>query len=219
MISVRNGKRRRGSRGFTLVEFSVAVFIAGILLFAFNQVFEVAVILYQRVRTQELVAMQIDPIKAIFQTHVRACRFALYDNLTHAEGGTNAGLTAHSNSTVSGIALRCTRRDGAGVFIIYWDPVPGGGADPGVYLITGNRLGALSQNPASDFNNPIPLSNAVTYLELDTSKGFVDVTVRIPSPLAEHSTSTDTYIYNRSNNAASSGINEIPYNFSAESSL
>jgi prepilin-type N-terminal cleavage/methylation domain-containing protein len=223
MMSARNVKRHRRCGGFSLVELSVSVFIAGVLLVSFNQVFGVAVLLYQRVRAQELAATQIDPIKAIFQTHVRACRFALYDNLADAEVGGSAGLLSNGDSTANpGLALRCVRRDGAGVFIIYWDaahalPLPlAGTADPGIYLVTSTVPG--NPTTAAQFHTSaqsIPLSNSVTFWSVDTRNGFADVSLRIASPFIQ-TDSGGNYIYSR---GVGAGNNDIQYNFRTESTL
>ncbi len=192
-------------RGFTLIEAAVAIAMTGILIVSFLSVFEVSLALFRRTRIHEMQALQVDPVKAIIQTHVRECRYALYRTLAEAKAETAAGLVKQAASKGStDFALRCTRRDGNGVFILHWAG-PTASTDGTLYLVTGVAPGT---NPGNQWNTPIPLTRALSVFTIDTSQGFCQATALVPAPLDPFSRSTGTV-----------GQSSIGYTFFAESNL
>ena len=204
---------RRRRSGQTLIEMCAAMALMGIVCYTFASISEVVMTVFRNAFIQESVSTQVEPVRSLLADQVRQCRFALYSTVAAAEINDTSKIvaTASTGSNLSStFALRCTRRDGNGVFILAWETVTG---EPGLYIITGKAIGT---NAGNAYNTDIPICKSFCFFQFDTSQGFLQTMFSIPAPGQGGYEDTQAII------TRSANVNSIPaitYNVVTESAL
>jgi hypothetical protein len=204
---------RRHRSGQTLIEMCAAMALMGIVCYTFASISEIVMTVFRNAFIQNSVSTQVEPVRSLLADQVRQCRFAVYSTVTAAEINDTTKIVATAttgNKLSSQFALRCTRRDGQGVFILAWETVTG---EPGLYIITGKAIGT---NAGNTYNTDIPICKSFCFFEFDDSQGFLQTTFSIPAPGNGGYDDTQALI------TRSAKVNNIPaitYNIVTESAL
>ncbi len=204
---------RRRRSGQTLIEMCAAMALMGIVCYTFASISEVVMTVFRNAFIQQSISTQVEPVRALLVDQVRQCRFALYSTVTAAETNDTTKIVATAstgNNLSTSFALRCTRRDGNGVFILAWETVTG---EPGLYIIPGKISGA---NLGNAYNTDIPICKSFCSFGFDVSQGFLQTTMSIPAPGQGGYEDTQALI------TRSASVNNIPaitYNIVTESAL
>jgi hypothetical protein len=190
--------------GQSLIEMCCAMALMGIVCYSFVSVSDVVLTVFKNAVIQETVSSQVEPIRALLARQVRQCRFALDSTKLVSTASTGNNLNTE-------FALRCTRRDGNGVFIVAWETVSGG--EPGLYIIPGKATGS---NQGNAYNTDIPFSRSFCFFEFDVSQGYLQTTMSVPAPANGGYNSTQAVVTRAVN------VNDVPaitYNVLTDSAL